>query len=87
MVSTVDASMDHIWWIAAGPFNIGWQEIVLIFLIIAVLSVPGLIALGIVLLVLRHQRKKRATSPPSARPTASSGRTSITARCQALLAK
>ena len=48
--------------IAAGPFNIGWQEIILIFLIIAILSIPGLIALGIVFLVLRHQRRKRSAN-------------------------
>lgn len=51
--------MSHLYWIAAGPFNIGWQEIAFIFLIIALLTVPGLITLAIVLLVLRHQRRKR----------------------------
>ena len=64
MVSTIAASMSRVCWIAAGPFNIGWQEIILIFLIIAVLAVPGLTALAIVLLILRHQRRKRATPPP-----------------------
>jgi hypothetical protein len=44
--------------------QIGWQEIVFIFLIIAMLTVPGVIALAIVLLVLRHQRRKKATPPP-----------------------
>jgi hypothetical protein len=55
--------MSHIYGIASGPFNIGWQEIVLIFLIIAVLTVPGLTAFAIVLLVLRQQRRKSATPP------------------------
>lgn len=51
--------MSHLYWIASGPFNIGWQEIAFIFLIVALLTVPGVIALAIVLLVLRYQRRKR----------------------------
>jgi hypothetical protein len=56
--------MSHIGWILAAPMNIGWQEIVLIFLIIAVLSLPGLIVLAIVLFVVRYERRKRAIPPP-----------------------
>ncbi|CAN5553791.1 hypothetical protein BH18VER1_BH18VER1_20340 [soil metagenome] len=50
--------------IAAVPFGIGWQEIMLIFLIIAILAGPGFIAIAIVLLILRHQRRKRGGPPP-----------------------
>ncbi len=52
-------AMSCIHWIASGLFNIGWQEIVFFFLIIAVITVPGAIVLAFVLLVLRHQRRKR----------------------------
>jgi heme/copper-type cytochrome/quinol oxidase subunit 2 len=71
MVSTVEAlQMSLASWIAAAPFNIGWQEIVFILLIIAIISIPALVVLGIVLLTMRHQRRKRGAPPPIPSPEA-----------------
>ncbi len=63
LVSSASA-MNPVFVIAAGPWGIGWQEVVMIFLILAILAIPGIIVVAIVLVILRRQRKKRGVPPP-----------------------
>ena len=57
-------SMNPTLTLAAGPWGIGWQEVVMIFLIIGILGAPVVLAVAIVYFILRRQRRKRATPPP-----------------------
>ena len=50
--------------LAAGPWGIGWQEIIVILLVIGILAVPGIIALAIIFFILRRQRRRKAVSSP-----------------------
>ena len=47
--------------LAAGPWGIGWQEAVMIFLIIGILGAPVVLVAAIVYFILRRQRRKTAT--------------------------
>jgi hypothetical protein len=56
--------MDIIVTLAAGPWGVGWQEVVMVLLIIGIFTVPGIVTLTIFFFVIRRQRRKRSAQPP-----------------------